>query len=274
METRNQEEKIRYTAKYFRDNLPEWKKKKDSLIGRLLYRRLSFYISAFFSNRGLGANAISYFSIFIAITACGLYLFHNYYLALLGAVLMNIWALLDDADGNMARSVKKEPFGEFADAISSYVLVAFMCTSFAMYAYFCGGQIIRDGNIWIVFIGAIASTSDTLMRLIYQKYKSNEYELADQKVLTIENDYRLDHSKVGSIKSRIEAEFGLSETMTVVILLCTVFKALDLLVIYYCLYFCGSLVVSSCIFINKAIRFTNSHLDIDLNNYNSTGEKK
>lgn len=255
---------MKYSADYFRDSIPEWKRKKDSIIGRILYREISFYISSFFANIGVSANAVSYMSMLVGIVGCALFLFHDYALSVIGAALINVWALLDDADGNMARSVKKEPFGEFADGISSYVLVAMMCTSFSIYTYFCGGVFLPPGIIWIVYIGAVASNSDTLMRLIYQKYKSNERELVDQGVLAIENDYRIDHSKAGSFRARIEAEFGLSETMTVVLLICTIFRALDILVVYYFLYYFFACLLTSIIYVRKAINIAKIHRDIDL----------
>lgn len=258
---------MKYTAKFFRDNLPEWKRKKDSFVGRLLYREISFYLSAFFSNIGLTANQVSYISIFIGIIACVCFYTGSYYVAIVGAVLINIWALFDDADGNMARSVKQQPFGEFADSCSSYILVALMVTSFSFYVYFNGGIFLKPNCIWIVCLGALASNSDTLMRLIYQKYKNCESDLVNRNVLEKEFDYRMDKNSVNSFKTRIESEFGLSETMAVVILICTITKSLDILVCYYFVYYFGSCVVSVSTYIHKAIVKTNDHADVDLRKF-------
>lgn len=52
---------MKFTAKYFRDNYPEWKRKKDWPPTRYFYRQISFYLSAFFANLGWSANSVSFF---------------------------------------------------------------------------------------------------------------------------------------------------------------------------------------------------------------------
>ena len=247
------EAQVKYTAKYFSDNMPDWKKKKDSILCRLLYRKISFHISAFAANHGISANTVSYLSAIEGIIACILFLIPNYYSNIAGAFLINLWVILDCVDGNLARSVKKQPFGGFADGISSYILVAFMCTCMGFAVYNDGGFFFSKNNVLIVLIGAIASTSDTLMRLIYQKYKSNERELADQGILTIQKDVRNDHSKVNSIRVRIESELGLGALCCLVLLIMTIIHALDIMVLFYFFYYGLSCVVSSLLLIRKAI---------------------
>lgn len=104
---------MRYTAKYFRDRLPDWKRKKDPILSRVFYRPLSFFCSAFFSYIGWTANMVSYFSAVVAIIACACFVLGA---PIVGAVLINLWLLLDCTDGNIARSVKKERYGDFADS--------------------------------------------------------------------------------------------------------------------------------------------------------------
>ena len=65
------------------------------------------------------------------------------------------------------------------------------------------------GSPWIILVGALASSSDSLMRLIYQKYKNTERNMADKGIIKLENDIRTDHSQVGSFRVRIEAELGI-----------------------------------------------------------------
>lgn len=244
---------MKYNAKFFRNQLPEWKRKKDSIMARLIYREISFHVSAFFSNLNIGANMVSYISIGVAVIGALLFLLPYYKTQIIGALLINIWTILDCADGNMARCVKKEPFGEFADGLSSYILVALMCTCFGVSVYSCGGLFIPQYWPWIIVIGAFASSSDTLMRLAYQKYKNNERQLADSGVLEVEKDMRTDISKVSSIRVRIEAEFGLSATMTFILLVVVIFRALDLMVIYYYLYYGLSCLFVLVTYIRKAI---------------------
>ena len=248
----------KFTPKFFKNNLPEWKRKKDPILSRIFYRPISFFTSSVCSNLGISANAVSYFSILIALAACALIVIPNYTCNIIGAVLVNIWLISDCTDGNIARSVKKQPFGEFADGISSYILVAFLCTSLGIAAYFNDGILIEKGCIWILLLGVLASSGDTLMRLIYQKYKSDERALADNNVLVLENDKRTDKKQTASLIVRLESDFGVGGILPLIILICTIFKIFDLVVIYCFIYYFFASVLMSLKYIFKAIMKTKS----------------
>ena len=117
----------KYTIRFFKETLPEWKRKKDSFVLKLFFRPLSFVTSSIAANLNITANTVSYFSILLAIVACILFLIPNFICNIFGAIFVNLWILSDCTDGNLARSVKKQPFGDFADSASSYILIAFLC---------------------------------------------------------------------------------------------------------------------------------------------------
>lgn len=232
---------MKFSPKYFHDNIPDWKRKKDSLICQLIVRPISYLGSSLCANLHISANAVSYFSLLIAIIGNVLFVFNNKICAIIGASLMIFWLLLDCVDGNLARSYKKQPYGEFADALSSYVLIALMGPCVAVYCYFTGGTVIPKENIWIVFAGAIISSSDTFMRLAYQKFNSTTKEMVNDGVIKDEDkDYRKDHSKVKSIKSRIESSM---DYFPFVLLFAVIFNFAD---IY--LFFIGCYYVFACLF--------------------------
>lgn len=129
---------------------------------------------------GISANTVSYFSAVVAVVASGLFLFNSFITHILGAFLIKVWLLLDCVDGNLARGVKKQPFGGFADGISSYLLVGLSCTTIGVATYFEGGLLVQTGNPWVILMSALASSSDSLMRLVYQKYKNTERDLAEE----------------------------------------------------------------------------------------------
>lgn len=244
---------MKYTANYFKENIPEWKRKKDPPLSRVFYRKVAFHCAAFAANRGISANAVSYFSMYIGLLASVLFLF-NKPAAIAGAVLVNVWLILDCTDGNLARSVKSQPFGEFADGISSYIIVGLLCTMMGVYVFRQGGVFVHSGVFWIILIGALASSSDSLMRLIYQKYKNTERDMADKGIIEIENDDRTDHAKVNSLRVRIESDFGIGGYLPLLILLGVLFNALDIVVIYCFLYYGGSCLLASSSTIKKARR--------------------
>lgn len=247
---------MKYTAKYFKEGMPEWKRKKDPVLSRIFYRRVAFSVASFAANVGISANTVSYFSAIIGVIACLCFLPISHVSHIIGAVLINFWLILDCTDGNLARSVKSQPFGEFADGISSYILVGLMCTMMAVAVYFEGGVFVSAGSPWIILIGAVASSSDSLMRLIYQKYKNTEREMADKGIVKIENDIRTDHSQVSSFRVRVEAELGIGGLLPLAILIASVCNVLDIIVIYCFLYYGASCILASLIYVRKAIKHT------------------
>jgi len=249
----------KYTPKYFWENIPDWKRKKDPVLSRIFYRPLSCVTASISANLGISANTVSYFSGILAIVACLLFLIPQFWARLTGAILVNIWLLLDCTDGNLARSYKKQLFGEFADGISSYILVGLLCTCMAVSVYFTGGVLIPAGTVWIVVIGALASSSDTMMRLIYQKFNATAVMHQKEGVLPEQEDSRTDHAKVGSLRVRIESELGIGGILPAAILIAVIFQALDLIVIYCLLYYGGACIVSSLMQVRKAIRLTKEY---------------
>lgn len=252
-------ERQNYSIKYFYNSLPAWKRKKDPILSRIFYRPLSFVFASLCAKLGISANTVSYISTIEAIVACLFFLVGTYTCNILGAILINIWLLMDCIDGNLARAVKKQPFGEFADASSSYVLVGLMgaCIGFAVYNQ--GGCFVEPGCKWMLLLGAIASSCDSLMRLIYQKYKNVERNMADMGILTVEHENRVDNAHVGSFKVRVENELGIGGFLPFASLLCAVFNALDIFVIYCFCYYGASFVVSTVILCRKAIRKAHQH---------------
>ena len=245
---------MKYDSKFFEGTCPAWKRRKDSILARYFYRPLSFYGAAWAANLGLSANQVSYISAIVAVFASSMFFVNNYFAHIIGAILINFWLVLDCIDGNIARGIKKLPFGEFADAMSSYLLVGLMCTAMGVAAYQDGGVLIAAGNLWVIVLGALASNCDSLMRLIYQKYKSIERELADEGRLSVKNDVFKNPSDVGNIKVRILFEFGVAGIIPVLALLCAIFHALDLMVIYCFCYYVGSCVVNILIYARRAIK--------------------
>lgn len=246
----------KYTYKYFKNGIPKWKMDKEVIISKKIYRPISFWLASIFANKGISANTVSYISIIVAILSCLFFIIPNYWCNIIGAFLIHVWYVLDCVDGNIARSVKKQPFGEFADACSSYILVGFLCTSMGISAYYMGGILFEKGCILMIILGAIASSSDTMMRLIYQKYKNSENELCEKGILKKEIDTRNDVSKVKSLPVIIEQKLGIGGILPLIILIGVIFKFLDLVVIYCFVYYFLSSIAMIMKYILKAIKST------------------
>lgn len=247
-----------YTAKYFRDGMPGWKRKKDPLICRFFFRPLSFYLASICANCGITANIVSVFSTFVGIAACVSFALPAKASDWFGCFFICLWLLMDCTDGNLARSVKMQPFGDFVDAMSSYVLVGLLGVTTGLSCYMHGGLFFPQGNVYIVLIGALGSSADTLMRLIYQKYQANSRDLQARGIIPAERDERTEHSSVGSLRVRIEMELGIAGLVPVLAVICTLFGWLDILVIYMALYYGGSCALAAVLYTKKALKYLNT----------------
>lgn len=245
--------KKKYSIKYFYEGLPAWKRKKDPLLTKMFYRPLSFVFSSILANMGVSANTVSYMSVVVAVIGSCLFMTPSYVMHIVGAVLFNIWLIMDCIDGNLARCVRKQPFGEFADSMSSYILVGTMGAPMGIAVYYDGGFLLPTGTFWLIFLGAIASSSDSLMRLIYQKYKNTERKMADMGVLEVGYDLRTDNSQVGSFRIRVENELGIGGILPFAILMGAIFRAIDIVVVFCACYYGVSFVISVIMLSRKAI---------------------
>lgn len=249
---------MKYTFKYFYDGMPEWKRKKDPLICRFFFRPLSFFVASICANLGISANIVSVFSTIIGILACAFFIIPGQLFSCLGCGFIFFWLLLDCVDGNLARSVKPQPFGDFVDAMSSYVLVGLLGVALGMNCYFDGGLFFEKGNVLIVLIGALASSSDSLMRLIYQKYQATSKDLQNRGIIPSERDVRTEHASVGSLRVRLEMELGIAGIIPILAIACTIFHCIDILVVYMALYYGASFVLVTMMYTYKALKHLNT----------------
>lgn len=222
---------MRYTSKYFRDNLPGWKKKKDPILSRVFYRPASFYFSALFSNIGWTANMVSYLSACVALVACVCFVFSH---SIAGAVFINLWLVLDCADGNIARSVRKERYGDFADSMSSYICVGLMFACMGYAACQQGGLLFSAGDFRIILIGALAGSSDSLMRLLFQKYLNSS--LAQGLVVNRDEDPEKQRG-INRIRMKVDAYVSLGGFLPLAVLLGGCFGCLDIVCCLWCAYY-------------------------------------
>lgn len=241
-----------YSIKYFHDSLPAWKRKIDSIPVRYFYRPASFVLASICAKAGISANTVSYISGVVGFLGCLCYLFNNYWLHIVGAVLVNFWLIMDCTDGNLARCVKKQAFGEFADAVAGYILIGFMCTSIGLAAYFEDGFFLKAGCPWIILIGAVASASDALTRATYNKFKSTSREMMDKGIMPQMKDDTKANVQRGFIRALFEDQFGLGGFLPLFILLATILHALDVITVYFMIYYGCGLAATLIITIKKA----------------------
>ena len=61
---------MKYSPKFFKETMPEWKRKKDPIIAQVVHRPVSFIFSSVFSEIGLTPNQVSFISLILAFATC------------------------------------------------------------------------------------------------------------------------------------------------------------------------------------------------------------
>lgn len=233
--------KMKYSPKFFKDTMPEWKRKKDPIIARLIHRPLSFVFSSIFAELDLTPNQVSFISLIIAFFSVILFFSTNTIVLIFAYILLNLWSITDSADGNMARSLGGKPYGDFIDAISSYFLYGMMFLPLGYSVFKTGGLFAEAGIPEIVVFGGLTGTFDTMTRLFFQKMKNNAYEIRmeeiEKGIKQKEDITNRSQSKIGKIQAKLDGEFTCGGTVHLVFLLiCILVKSLDCFIGIYFLY--------------------------------------
>lgn len=105
--------------------LPEQRRsEKNNLWGYYVLRKVSYYPTWLLLKVGVSsANKVSWSSVAVGLVGCILLALGNYNLMIMGALLINFWALLDYVDGHIARyNNSSSAYGAFTDALCDYVM--------------------------------------------------------------------------------------------------------------------------------------------------------
>ena len=232
---------MQYSPKFFKDTMPEWKRKKDPIVARFIHRPISFVFSSIFVEMKMTPNQVSFISLIIAAISCICFAIQNLAVIIIGYILLNLWSITDSADGNMARSLGGKPYGDFIDATSSYFLYGMMFLPLAYSATKMGYTVLPIDVSILILIGGLTGSFDTMTRLFFQKMKNNAYEIRKEEMKKgIEQKEDItdrSQSKIGKLQARLDGEFTCGGTVHLILLLvCILTKTLDLYIIFYFMY--------------------------------------
>lgn len=233
---------MKYSARQFKENFPEWKKKQCGIVTKNIHRPISFFCASLFSNLGISANWVSFISWFWAILTCCCFIVHNENMYIVGAIAVNIWLVLDCTDGNIARVVGGHPYGDFIDAASGYFIDGFFIPVVSFAAYYQGGLFIGKTNPWIMLIGAITSMCCIMQKLYYHKAMDIEH-LSDGKLNIITGNGKKGEGKISKIYNEIHTKLIDKEWDMVLIIVCAVAGKLDIYVLLYFVIYCSEFLV-------------------------------
>lgn len=229
------------------------KRKDTSWWARIFSRPLSFMVTYPLINIGVSANAVSIASIFVALLACGL-LMMGHPISTIGVFVFLFWDVLDCVDGNIARVKKTSSLkGEYMDAISGYTAPAFIYLAVGVAAYREPGTLSSLGY-WIIVIGAVASISDLLSRIIYQKFLVTQLKLHTGNKADSGNIEKERSSGLKRTLDLIMKNMTYSSLFMPLLVIAKFTHCFDILVLFYCLYSVAILIGSYYMFISKAMR--------------------
>lgn len=213
-----------YTFKDIRNSLPPEKNQQDGIWTRYVLRPLSWPFTWAALRLGLGANAVSYLSAVFSIGGGVLFAQEGFLFPLLGAILLNIFSILDCVDGNIARVTHTaSPWGGWADAVMGFVAYTAVFLSTGVYVF------LRTGWWPVLVITALTSSANLLTRLAYQIYKNIVGEQA--------------HGSV-SFERKLAENAGVTGLMMPALILCHFFGGMPVIIGFNALFYTAGCAVT------------------------------
>ena len=145
---------------------------KNNLWGYFVLRKISFYLTWVFIRLGVSANQVTGIAIIIGCIGCILLAFGGYSGMIAGALILNIWALLEFVDGNVARYNNScTSYGAFVDDLNAYTVATLFFISVGVGAFhhpdlWLNSIAINVDNGVFLFLGGWASVFYIFPRFI------------------------------------------------------------------------------------------------------------
>jgi len=215
-----------------------------------IIRRISFYPTWLFLKLGVSANQATYLSMIIGAIGCGFLAMGEYTIRITGALLVSSWIVLDCVDGNIARYRKTfSQYGEFIDALSGYMMNAFLFLSVGIGAsvhlepsFLIIAQTFDVNPNLLILLGAWGSLMAVFPRLVYHKFLTTFPQGRNADIKSEEESVGGFYHVIHRIAQNI-VEF--SGFLTPILLLATIFRFLSIFVFFYALMNTGVLIITT-----------------------------
>jgi phosphatidylglycerophosphate synthase len=198
--------------------------KWEPLWTRLVLRPLSFPGAWLAVRLGFSANQVTLLSVLIVLLAGALLGAGNKGLALVGAIIFNIYAWLDCVDGHVAR-VRQEAscYGGWMDAFGGYVAYSCVLLTGGLAAtHFYETQVFFLTNLNFIFLGSLAAIANLLMRVEYQHFRCLQGQEAAEKIKS---------------QKRIGANLGITGFLMPALLVSIMMGKLHWLILFYTMFY-------------------------------------
>ena len=189
------------TIEDIRSTYPEEKGSVEryNLFGYFVLRRISYYLAWLFIRLSISANKVTGISILIGCVGCILLAFGSYTSMIIGALILNIWALFEYVDGNVARATNScSNYGALLDDLNCFFISAIFFISTGIGAFnhpdSSLSSFIRffldvntDKNTFLI-LGGLASSFYILPRLMSALFAKYSAKNRDDFVAITEKD--------------------------------------------------------------------------------------
>jgi phosphatidylglycerophosphate synthase len=213
-----------YTLKAIWDSLPAEKKLQDGLWTRFVLRPLSIPVTWGALVLGLSANGVSYLSLVFSLAGGILFSLEGFLPPLWGAILLNIFSIMDCVDGNVSRVTKTAgPWGGWADAVMGFIAYTAVFLSTGVYVY------LRTGWWLVLVLTALTSSANLLTRLAYQIYKNIESQTAHESV---------------SFERKLAENVGVTGFLMPALIICHFLGGMEYIIVFNLLFYLGGCVIT------------------------------
>ena len=233
-----------------------------NLFGYFVLRRFSYYLAWLFIRLGVSANKVTGISIMIGFVGCILLAFGSYGGMVVGALILNIWALLEYVDGNVARATNSSSdYGAFIDDLNVYIISVIFFISAGIGAFNRPDTYLSsaiqfflpiniDRSIFLI-LGGLSSSFYIFPSLvgndfvrIFSQHQSNDNDIVAK---TRGNIFGNRLYKIGWLNIR-----NITGLIMPIVLLAVVFGFLSLFVFFYALIMVCSLIGVTILILKKA----------------------
>jgi len=233
-----------FTIQAIREQYTEEKRLLDKGTNLWVYlyvRKFSFYPTWLCLKLGISANQVTLSSILIGMFGCVLFVLGGKVNIVMGAVLINVWSVLDCVDGNLARLLNtKSKYGWFLDSITGFMLNSILLFCMGIGIYFHPDNLIlilsahlnvsshQTISILFLIFGSLGSISAMFYALIIETYKSVFSKNLFQKNIQNDNSNSLISKLI--IIARYITGFGFIEP---ILLIASVLNYLSAVILFF-----------------------------------------
>ncbi|MFH1426559.1 MAG: CDP-alcohol phosphatidyltransferase family protein [Candidatus Kerfeldbacteria bacterium] len=148
-----------------------FQKPQDSVFSMLFTRRLSRILTFILvkADKGVTPNKVSTFSFLLAVIACVLFVYEDYWARFAGVILLQLSFAFDCSDGEIARIKNmSSKFGAWLDSVYDRIKEVLMFASMTLYWF-----LYEERAVWVLLVGFFAIIGLLLVSYLREAKRSS-----------------------------------------------------------------------------------------------------